>query len=114
MSEIKKYLTALLLLFALTNVAQQDPQYSLYQFNQLVINPAYAGARDGISVVADVRKQWAGISGSPTTGAVSVHSPILNNKVGVGLSMVSDKLGPKSVTSVYANFAYIAKINNKL
>jgi hypothetical protein len=40
--------------------AQQDPQYSLYQFNQLIINPAYAGSRDNLSVVAANRQQWVG------------------------------------------------------
>jgi hypothetical protein len=30
--------------------AQQDAQYNLYQFNPLIINPAFAGARDVLSV----------------------------------------------------------------
>lgn len=93
-------------------VAQQDPQYNLYQFNQLVINPAYAGARDAIAIVSDVRKQWVGFDGAPTTMALSVHSPIANNKVGIGLSATNDKIGAKAITSVYGNFSYILKVNN--
>lgn len=97
----------------LTVSAQQDPQYSLYQFNQMVINPAYAGARDAIAVVIDARKQWVSFPGAPSTVAFSVHSPILNNKAGVGLNVVSDQIGAKSVTGAYGNFAYILKLNTK-
>jgi type IX secretion system PorP/SprF family membrane protein len=93
--------------------AQQDPQYSLYQFNQMVINPAYAGARDAIAIVVDGRKQWVSFPGAPTTLGFSVHAPVLNNKVGVGLNVVSDQIGAKSVTGAYGNFAYILKLNNK-
>lgn len=112
MNIMKKIITVLTLMMGLNGFSQQDPQYSLYQFNQMVINPGYAGARDGIAFVADVRKQWIGFSGAPTTAAFSVHSPILNNKVGVGINAVSDKLGPKSVTGIYGNVAYLMKIGN--
>lgn len=93
--------------------AQQDPQYSLYQFNQLAINPAYAGARDAIAVVMDMRKQWVGFDGSPTTLGASIHSPILNGKVGIGLNLISDEIGAKNVTGAYGNFAYILKLGNR-
>lgn len=101
------------MVFAFIANAQQDPQYGLYQFNQMAINPAYAGARDAIAVVADVRKQWVGFSGAPTTLGFTVHSPILNNKAGVGLNMISDQIGAKSITGAYGNFAYILKLGNK-
>lgn len=97
-------------------LAQQDPQYSLYQFNQLTINPAYAGARDAIAVVLDVRKQWVSFPGAPTTLAASIHAPMLNNKIGAGINVVSDQIGAKSVTAAYGNFGYILKLgsNTKL
>lgn len=93
--------------------AQQDPQYSLYQFNQLVINPAYAGARDAIAVVMDARKQWVGFDGAPTTIGVSIHSPLLNQKLGGGLNLMSDQIGAKSITAAYGSFAYILKLSNR-
>lgn len=93
--------------------AQQDPQYSLYQFNQLVINPAYAGARDAIAVVMDARKQWVGFDGAPTTIGASIHSPVLNQKLGIGLNLMSDQIGAKSITGAYGNFAYILKLTNR-
>lgn len=93
--------------------AQQDPQYSLYQFNQLAINPAYAGARDAIAVIMDLRKQWVGFDGAPTTLGASIHSPILNGKVGIGLNLMSDQIGAKNVTGAYGSFAYILKLSNR-
>jgi hypothetical protein len=53
-----KKITLILIVLASKLVAQQDPQYNLYQFNPLIINPAYAGARDGIVGTASIRNQW--------------------------------------------------------
>ena len=104
----------LLIGFIKPSEAQQDPQFSLYQFNQLAVNPAYAGARDAIAVVADMRKQWVSFPGAPTTLAFTTHAPVWNNKLGVGVNVLSDQIGAKSTTGVYGNLAYILKLNNRL
>lgn len=93
--------------------AQQDPQYNLYQFNPLIINPAYAGARDGISVAANVRNQWVGFAGAPKTNVLSVHGPVLNKHVGLGLTVINDKMGPRNMIGAHGNFSYILKLSNK-
>ena len=93
--------------------AQQDPQYSLYQFNQMIINPAYAGARDALAVVALRRDQWISFPGAPKTTVLSIHGPILNKNIGLGLTIVRDEIGPRSTTGFYGNFAYILKLNEK-
>src|SRR3954463_989875 len=93
-------------------VAQQDPQYSLYQFNQMVINPAYAGSRDGLAVVAANRQQWVGFSGAPKTTCMSVHGPILNKNLGLGLTIINDIMGPRNVTSIYGNIAYLLRVGS--
>jgi type IX secretion system PorP/SprF family membrane protein len=112
MKRIGLFISALLCGFYA--LAQQDPQYALYQFNQMVINPAYAGARDGLAAVASTRKQWAGFAGAPQTTCFSLHTPIVRKNIGVGLTAVNDIMGPRNVVSIYGNFAYILKINNKL
>lgn len=94
-------------------VAQQDPQYNLYQFNPLIINPAYAGARDGLSIVANVRNQWVGFDGAPKTSVISGHMPVLNKNVGIGFTLIGDRMGPRSMMGFSGNFAYILKLNNK-
>lgn len=109
----KIYLLGSLLLLQHLSLAQQDPQYNLYQFNQLVINPAYAGARNGLSAIASTRQQWTSIDGAPQTTCFSVHSPFLEKNVGLGLTIINDKLGPKSMVGIYGNAAYILKLNRE-
>jgi type IX secretion system PorP/SprF family membrane protein len=92
--------------------AQQDPQYNLYQFNQMIINPAYAGARDNLNVVAANRQQWVGFEGAPKTTCLSLHGPVLKKNLGLGLTVVNDIMGPRNVTSIYGNVAYLLKINS--
>lgn len=110
----KNYILLFCIVYTLAAKAQQDPQYNLYQFNQMVINPAYAGARDAISVVASVRNQWSGFDGAPRTSCLSIHSPVLNKNLGIGLTLVNDKMGPRTMTGIYGNVAYIAKLTSKL
>ncbi|SNS42683.1 PorP/SprF family type IX secretion system membrane protein, partial [Dokdonia pacifica] len=74
--------------------AQQDPQYSQYIYNTVAINPAYAGNRGVTSIVGLHRSQWVGLDGAPRTQSLSIHSPISESKVGLGLSIVNDALGP--------------------
>lgn len=94
--------------------AQQDPQYSMYQFNQMIINPAYAGARDQLSAVAANRQQWVGFDGAPKTTCLSVHGPILRKNIGLGLTVVNDIMGPRNVTSIYGNFAYLLRLTTDM
>lgn len=85
--------------------AQQDPQYTQYMYNMNVVNPAYAGSKEGLSLTALYRKQWSGLDGAPETFTFSAHAPF-GDKVGLGLSAIKDELGPISETNVYADFSY--------
>lgn len=86
--------------------AQQDPQYSQYMFNTLVLNPAYAGSRNVISLTGLGRMQWVGIDGAPRTQSVTLDAPINNQKMGIGLSFFNDKIGFEKRTAVYVPFSY--------
>jgi len=86
--------------------AQQDPQYTQYMYNTVAINPAYAGNRGVTSIVGLHRSQWVGLDGAPRTQSLSVHSPIGEGKVGLGLSIVNDALGPADETYVGVDFSY--------
>lgn len=110
---MKYYLIFCLLLGALFGNAQQDPQFNLYQFNPLLINPAYAGAKDMLSVSASVRNQWSGFDGAPRTNCLSGHMPIMNKNLGVGVTIINDKMGPRNAIGGYASVAYILKLNRK-
>jgi type IX secretion system PorP/SprF family membrane protein len=99
---------------ALPVLSQQDPQYSQYQFNQMVINPAYAGTKDALSAVVDVRRQWSGFDGAPSTQSFSFHGPLKKKRIGLGLSAYNDAIGPKRVTAAYGNISYILPLSSKL
>ncbi len=113
---MKKYIYFPLcfLLISLPAFAQQDPQYNLYQFNQLIINPAYAGARDGLAVVAARRQQWVGFEGAPQTTCLSIHGSVLKKNLGLGLTIVNDEMGPRNVIGAYGNIAYMLKLSPRM
>lgn len=98
-------MVVLLLSIVSTTNAQQDPQYTQYMYNQAVINPAYAGSRESLSITALYRNQWTGFDGAPKTITFSGHSPV-GEKVGLGLSVISDQHGPVKENNIYADFSY--------
>ncbi len=91
--------------------AQQEEQNSLYMFNVLNFNPAYAGSRGSLNVTAIGRFQWVGISGAPMTQFLSIHAPIANQNIGLGMNVVNDIIGSRNRTSIYADFAYSIRLN---
>ncbi len=102
---MKKLITYILLLTACFCKAQQDPQYSQYMFNQLVINPAYAGSKEALSTVIDLRKQWVAMPGSPQTGTISMHGQLLKS-LGIGGHLITESIGPTKWTAAYMDLAY--------
>lgn len=103
-------LSLIALLFLLTTTislfGQQDPQYTQYIYNPVVINPAYAGNRGVASITGLHRSQWVGLDGAPRTQSFSAHSPVGETQVGVGISLVNDALGPQEETYIGADFSY--------
>lgn len=85
--------------------AQQDPEYTMYMFNGLALNPAYAGTREAMSFTALGRYQWVNIEGAPKTVALSLHSPV-KDRVGLGIMSVYDQIGPHDKIDVFASYAY--------
>ena len=102
----KVYLVILIFLVAAPGFSQQLPQFTQYMYNTISINPAYAGSRDGFSVVGLHRSQWADFEGAPTTQTLSLHSPLRNDKVGLGLSIINDNAGYENYTYAYGDFSY--------
>jgi len=109
MKKISLLLIFLMVLIIEDTIAQQDPQYTQYMYNMNVLNPAYAGSKESLSITALYRNQWSGIDGNPTTFTFSAHMPV-GEKVGLGLSAIKDELGPVSETNVYADFSYTLEL----
>ncbi|WCO01532.1 PorP/SprF family type IX secretion system membrane protein [Psychroserpens ponticola] len=106
---MKKLYIIVVFLIATQMYGQQDPQYTQYMYNMNVINPAYAGSRENLSFGLLYRTQWTGIDGAPETGTFFGHLRV-GEKVGVGLSVISDQIGPVNETNAYADFSYTLKL----
>jgi len=91
--------------------AQQDEQLTMYNYNPLYYNPAYAGSRDAISVVALGRFQWVNWDGAPNTQYFTVHAPIVGQLLGMGVNVVNDQIGSRRRTAAYYNVSSGIKLN---
>jgi len=96
----------LLFIFKGLALSQQESLFSQYMFNRLVINPAYAGTKQGLSITALSRLQWTGFDGAPRTGTLSAHAPILQQKHGIGGYVIYDKIGFTAQTGAGLSYAY--------
>ena len=107
-TKIIQSIAAVLLLTAgaIPSFAQFDPQFTQYMFNELYINPAYAGSRDNLSGTMLWREQWVGLSGAPSTGTLTVHAPFANKKIGAGLSVMTESIGVSKRTALSVAGAY--------
>ncbi|MDP4207607.1 MAG: type IX secretion system membrane protein PorP/SprF [Bacteroidota bacterium] len=95
-------------------LAQQDPICSQYMFNNMAINPGYAGSKDQIAISAIHRLQWVGQAGAPTTSTFSIHTPFKIGKVnnGIGLTFVNDKYAFDNNIGISLAYAYRMDVND--
>jgi type IX secretion system PorP/SprF family membrane protein len=104
-------LTLLPLLTSKMVWAQQYPVFTQYYFNELVINPAYAGSHVQLSLTAMYRNQWVNFPGAPQTFSFSGHTSLHKGKVGVGLLVNHDKIGSYNNENVYGYYSYKIRFN---
>lgn len=91
--------------------AQQDPMYVQYIDNLLVVNPGFAGSKTDGRILLVSRDQWVSVPGAPVTRSLSYNTPMRNNKVGLGFSVMNDKIGPQQQTGVYFDYSYFLNIS---
>lgn len=105
---MRKIITLALCLFfgGMAVQAQQDAMFTKYMFNSLVYNPAYAGYYDHMYIGALYRNQWLGINEAPTTQTFTLHTPLKYNRIGVGLNLINDAIGPINETRAFASYSY--------
>jgi type IX secretion system PorP/SprF family membrane protein len=89
-----------------TSISLGYPVYSQYLQNGLIINPAYSGSRGALSTFLSYRMQWMGTKGSPVIQSVSLHTPMKNDKVALGIMAQFMQFGFTRSTSIYGNYAY--------
>ncbi len=111
--KIKIILFGILLMSVVSN-AQQEAQYTQYMYNTANINPAYAGSRGCLSVLAMHRTQWVGLEGAPVTNTVTINTPLgFNERLGLGVSFVNDRLGPSDENSISIDLSYAIPTSEK-
>ena len=90
--------------------AQQDPLYSQYFNNPMLINPAFAGNLERLYAGVAYRTQWAGINGGPLTFNLNSHMSLVDNRIGVGMLAVQDQIGDTKTTQYGGVFSYRIKL----
>ncbi|MBQ4822860.1 type IX secretion system membrane protein PorP/SprF [Aquimarina sp. MMG016] len=94
--------------------AQQDAQYTQYMYNTISVNPAYAGSRGVLSVAGLHRGQWIGLEGAPRTQTLTLNTPIGGGeRLGLGLSIVNDEIGPTDETYINVDFSYTIPVSDE-
>jgi len=95
--------------------AQQDPLFSQYMFNRLIINPAFAGNSNLVSGTLTYKKQFVGLERSPETQVFTFHGPIQTKFMGLGFKAIHDKIGVTNQTYLSGIYSYhIGFANGKL
>jgi len=106
-----------MLLCTRTADAQSDQHYTMFLYNKLLYNPAYAGSKDITSATGDYRTQWTGINGAPKTLNATIDGPVGNymlpfRKVATGLTIANEKIGVENNTNIMGYYAYRIRIEN--
>lgn len=91
--------------------AQQDPLYTQYMDNLLVVNPAFAGSKENGNVLLVARNQWVSFPDAPVTRSFSYQTPMKNKNIGLGFSVMYDKIGPQKQTGVYFDYSYFLRVS---
>ncbi len=106
---MKKLIFAVLVILIVSDLgAQQDPQFSQYMFNQMAINPGYAGSNDMVCATLLNRQQWVGFSGAPSSTVFHINAAIKPFGVssGVGLFIMNDQAGFSKNLNISGSYAY--------
>ncbi len=109
---IIKVIITLLTLYCSNAFGQYVPLTSQYLFNGLVINPAYAGSQDALSISLSHRSQWVGFEGAPTTQNLAIHGPLKNENIALGAMFYRDAIGVTTENGLYSSYAYRMKTGN--
>lgn len=114
MKQIRTALALVAMLFtAYHGKAQYDAMFTQYMFNEMFINPAYAGSKDAMAVNLLHRQQWVNFPGRPVTTTFSLHGPLMNNKMGLGISVLNERIGKLNRNLIYGSYAYRVKTDKK-
>jgi type IX secretion system PorP/SprF family membrane protein len=104
MRKLAAYL--LFFLFPVQGSAQLFSLTDQYLNNMMLINPAFAGCHDALSAAVSYRSQWVGFSDAPENITLSVHSPLNNDRIGLGFMVNRVSTGIFNTTDLSADYAF--------
>ncbi|MBL7919496.1 MAG: type IX secretion system membrane protein PorP/SprF [Bacteroidia bacterium] len=111
---MKRYYILLFSLLAFCGISQQLPQYTQYMLNEMAINPAVAGKDEFADVRSNSRYQWIGITDAPRTYMLTLHGPIKDKNMGIGMNLYTDIVGPTRRTGLNFSYAYHMKLKDDM
>jgi len=106
-------IACVILSMSCNSFAQQQGLYSHYLFNLFAVNPAYAGELDALALSLSYRAQWVGFEGAPKTQNFSLHSPVRDKKMALGLQFQNDEIGARQTQNFSAAYAYKIQLNQE-
>ena len=92
--------------------AQQDPNFTLYNFNMNIINPAFAGIKDSPELNLVYRSQYLGIDDAPRTISMAYSKPMGKN-IGLGISVINDRVFVLTETDVAIDISYKLQVGKE-
>ncbi len=106
-----------ILIFAFTGFAQQDPQFAHNTHNLVFTNPGASGmmiSKDEVCITILNNRKWVGLDGAPVTTIATIHKyvKIAGIKGGVGLSILDDRLGFQKNFQAKLAYSYHKDIKN--
>lgn len=105
---------SVLLLLNFKAEAQTESQFTNYMYNVQQFNPAYVGIPEHSVITGTFRSQWTGLEGAPETQWLSFGTPLANNRMGLGLNLMHDKIGPSSYKNFSLVYAYNLRLNESM
>lgn len=93
--------------------AQQDPNWTQYMFNRMLISPAFAGHHEATNFTFAGRTQWVGIEGHPTSFSLAFSKPTPKLRGSIGAYVLGDRIGPFSGVELKLVYAYRFTLNER-
>jgi type IX secretion system PorP/SprF family membrane protein len=103
----------ILVLVSTVGFAQQENQFTQFMYNQLYLNPGYAGARGIPYFTALYRNQWTGFKGAPVSKLLSFNSPLFGDRVGFGLTVSNHTQGLENKWDATMAYSYNIAITDE-
>lgn len=111
---MNKYAVINIVCFLSLNICQiqgqQELNFNHYMLNSQLFNPAYVGLEENLTISSISNLQWLGFEGNPTTNSVLLEAKLKNN-LGIGMELISDKIGPTNTNFIAVNASYHLKLN---